>query len=182
MLVDPRYLGTRLPGYLELDVENNNLLEKARAQLMWDRLAALASPGGPGSGGGTNHSPSGLMSPSIHPQLYSFASSRGNHSPSPIPALPAQLWSQWTALHGLTNQGSSLTNPASLGNPHMTPPPHTSSSQLSPALVAAAASTSSAAAAAAVSLTRPLFPTPLNLHRYSPYFLPKSSQDSEHQS
>ena len=37
MFSDPRYLGARLPGYLDLDAENNNLLEKARAHLMWDR-------------------------------------------------------------------------------------------------------------------------------------------------
>ena len=173
MLVDHRYIGApRLPGYLDIDVENNNLLEKARAQIMWDRISAIANPTA-NSNSQSLTNPAGLISHTL-PQLYSLNSQRGN--PSPLPSLPAHLWSQWTALHGL--------NHTSLTSPHITPPPpHTSSSQsqLPPALVAAA-STSSAAAVAAASLTRPLFPTPLNLHRFSPYYLPKNSQDSDHQS
>ncbi|XP_047483813.1 T-box transcription factor TBX20-like [Penaeus chinensis] len=174
MLVDPRYLGAPLRGYLELDAENNNLLEKARAQLMWDRLAAITAP--PGASGAppppqvaaaAAAAAAGLIPPSLPPQLYTLNHTRGN--PSPLP-LPAHLWSQWTALHGLSHHSPTL--------PHLTSPHTSTASHLSHSALSAAPSSSSASvsqAAAAAALTRPLFPAPLNLHRYSPYFLPKTS-------
>lgn len=174
MLVDPRDLGAPLRGYLELDAENNNLLEKARAQLMWDRLAAITAP--PGASGAppppqvaaaAAAAAAGLIPPSIPPQLYTLNPTRGN--PSPLP-LPAHLWSQWTALHGLSHPNPTLPH---LSSPHTSTASHLPHSALSAAPSSSSASVSQAAAAAA--LTRPLFPAPLNLHRYSPYFLPKTS-------
>ncbi|XP_064121173.1 T-box transcription factor TBX20-like [Macrobrachium nipponense] len=172
MLVDPRYLGAPLRGYLDVDAENNNLLEKARAQLMWDRLAAIT--GGPPGASGTPPqvaaaaaaAAAGLLPPSM-PQLYTLNPSRGN--PSPLP-LPAHLWTQWTALHGLNAPNPALPH---LSSPHTSTASHLTHSALSAAPSSSSASISQAAAAAA--LTRPLFPAPLNLHRYSPYFLPKTS-------
>ncbi|XP_050731631.1 T-box transcription factor TBX20-like isoform X2 [Eriocheir sinensis] len=173
MLVDPRYLGAPLRGYMELDAENNNLLEKARAQLMWDRLAAITAP--PGASGASPQvaaaaaaAAAGLL-PHSMPQLYTLNHSRGNPSPSPLP-LPAHLWTQWTALHGLGAPGPTLSH---LTAPHTSAASHLPHSALSAAPSSSSPSVSQAAAAAA--LTRPLFPAPLNLHRYSPYFLPKTS-------
>lgn len=170
MLVDPRYLGAPLRGYMDLDAENNNLLE-ARAKLMWDRLAAITAP--PGASGTTPQvaaaaaaAAAGLLPHSV-PQLYTLNHNRGNPSPSPLP-LPAHLWTQWTALHGLGPPGPALSH---LASTHASTPTHLTHSALS----AAPSSPSVSQAAAAAALTRPLFPAPLNLHRYSPYFLPKTS-------
>ncbi|CAL4064811.1 unnamed protein product [Meganyctiphanes norvegica] len=177
MLVDPRYIGAPLRGYLEMDAENNNLLEKARAQIMWDRLAAITAPQG-------GHNPqaqqaqiqmaaaaaasaAGLLPPSM-PQLYALNQARSQ--PSPL-QLPAHLWSQWSALHGM-----GAHNPAAAATlPHL---PHTSQASAlshSALINASSSSSTSASTSSSGSLSRPLFPSPLNLHRYSPYFLPKSS-------
>ncbi|XP_018013147.1 T-box transcription factor TBX20 isoform X2 [Hyalella azteca] len=182
MFADPHYLGARLPGYLDLDAENN-LIEKARTRLIWGGLAALTS-----QSGSSPHQPSPSLMTSPHqfsnlPNLSSLQSlpnlqglyglngaARG--SPAASLPIPAHLWSQWTALHGLAS--ASNPNPAlaaaaaasHLGNP-----------QVSAALALASTSASSPVVVSSPNghITRPLFPAPLNLHRYSPYFLPKSS-------
>ena len=189
MFADPRYLGARLPGYLDLDAENNNLLEKARAQLMLDRLAAFTSQSGTSP---HQHSPALMTTTSPHqfsnlsslhnlpnlsnlpnlPSLYGLNGSRGSPTSPSLPTIPPHLWSQWTALHGLAASATTNPNPALAAAAAAS---HMGNPQVSAAL--ALASTSSAASASTPSghITRPLFPAPLNLHRYSPYFLPKSS-------
>ena len=152
--------GGRFPhtGFLDPENGGDSFLEKARAQLMWDRIASITSPGGGGGGGGggsssphtPHHHHSSLPTiaglPAIYAGLSSISAGGAGGSPPRPPPIPPQLWSQWTALHGLNVQA--MAN-------HITQ--HSSFS------------------AAAAALHRPIFPQPLNLHRYSPYFLPKGS-------
>ena len=186
MFADPRYLTTRLPGYLDLDAENNNLLEKARQHFIWDRLAAFTSQ----SSSSPHQQPSPALMTSPHqfsnlpnlpnipnltnlpnlPSLYGLNGSRGSPTNPSLP-IPAHLWSQWTALHGLASANPS---PSALAAAAAASHMGAGNPQVSAALALASTSTTSATSASG-HITRPLFPSPLNLHRYSPYFLPKSS-------
>ncbi|XP_043219685.1 T-box transcription factor TBX20-like [Amphibalanus amphitrite] len=85
MLDQQQYGFPRLPPP-SMEVDGAGLVEKARAQ-----MAALGSrlPGLPGLPGG--------LAPDTAAQLYALGA-RG--PPAPLP-LTAQLWSQWSALHGV---------------------------------------------------------------------------------
>ncbi|XP_043198578.1 T-box transcription factor TBX20-like [Amphibalanus amphitrite] len=85
MLDQQQYGFPRLPPPT-MEVDGAGLVEKARAQ-----MAALGSrlPGLPGLPGG--------LAPDTAAQLYALGA-RG--PPAPLP-LTAQLWSQWSALHGV---------------------------------------------------------------------------------
>ena len=85
MLDQQQYGFPRLPPPA-MEVDSSGLVEKARAQ-----MAALGSrlPGLPGLPGG--------LAPDAAAQLYALGA-RG--PPAPLP-LTAQLWSQWSALHGV---------------------------------------------------------------------------------
>lgn len=110
--------GTPLRFFPEFtDMDNNNLMssiEKARILHQQWLMRGGPPPGFPGenSSGQRPPPPGSGGSPSIHqflaaasasgmppmPQLYTLNTTRG--SPSPLP-IPAQLWSQWSALSQL---------------------------------------------------------------------------------
>lgn len=162
MFMDQHFLRSPLRLYSDVDMENNNLFsaaiaDKARAQLLWGRPASYPPAAS------DLHALLGTTSP----QLYTLNTSRG--TPCPLP-LPAHLWSQWTTMHGLGQIPNLLATTGAV--------PPSAHSQLAPSTSAAAAAAAAAVGgsggggAPELRLPRPIFPG-MNLHRYSPYLVPK---------